>query len=313
MAVGGRRVPGGASGGCGACGPGCRPHRWWWHQPVRQTLPPAGTRHHTGGMFHTAENIPAATAAGTAERVPRRNRTARLRLFCFHHAGGSPWSFAGWGQHLGRGVEVVPVSMPPRSSAPGGVPGAVSTMDALVREVTRQLTPFLDGPYAFYGHSMGSLVAHGAAQRIVAAGRRPPASFVAGAHRAPHLQAAPGPTVGLSDSASLELLLGLGGAGRLLRESPARMRSVVHRLREDLRVAATHRHPVAGHRPLPCPVHAMLGDRDPLVPTADAEAWRLHTSGPFSFRVLPGGHFFHREDKGRFFAELEDVLWDGVR
>ncbi|MFI6146102.1 thioesterase II family protein [Streptomyces sp. NPDC051109] len=259
-------------------------------------------------MFHTAANIPVSRAAGTAKSIPARSAPTRLRLFCFHHAGGSAWSFSGWGQWLGRGVEVVPVSMPPRSAPAAGVPGAVSTMDDLVREVTSQLTPFLDEPYAFYGHSMGALVSYGVAQRHIAAGRRPPACFVAGAHRAPHVQAAPDLTVGLSDRASLELLLGLGGAGRLLRENPVRMGTVVQRLRDDLRVCGTYRHPEAGHRPLPCPVHVLLGSGDPLVPAADAEAWRVHAGGPFSFRTLPGGHFFNREHKDLFFAELGRIL-----
>ncbi|SDP81169.1 Surfactin synthase thioesterase subunit [Streptomyces sp. cf386] len=258
-------------------------------------------------MFRTTANTGTNPTTGT----PTRGEVTRLRLFCFHHAGGSAWSFAGWGHRLGSGVEVVPVPMPPRSAptagAPG-VPGAVSTMDALVDEVTRQLAPALDRPYAFYGHSMGSLVAHGVAQRQLAAGRRAPACFVAGAHRAPHLPPAPALEVAPSDEAALDLLLGLGGAGRLLRENPARMRAVVDQLREDLRVCGTHRRPPSGHRPLPCPLHVMIGDRDPLVTVADAEAWRVHTSARFALHTLPGGHFFVREQKDLFFEELRRAL-----
>ncbi|MFD4376449.1 thioesterase II family protein [Streptomyces sp. NPDC058486] len=231
-----------------------------------------------------------------------------MRLFCFHHAGGSAWSFAGWGQWLGSAVDVVPVAMPPRAPAADGVPGAVGTMDALVCEVTRQLTPSLDGPYAFYGHSMGSLVAYGVAQRHLAAGGRPPECFVAGAHRAPHVPTASGLTVEPTDGASLELLLGLGGAGRLLRENPSRTRAVAGRLRDDLHVAGTYRHPEPAPPPLPCPVHVLHGDDDPLVSAAAARAWRRHAGAGFSFRSLPGGHFFHRDDKERFFAELGRIL-----
>ncbi|MDH2391189.1 thioesterase domain-containing protein [Streptomyces sp. HNM0663] len=231
----------------------------------------------------------------------------RLKLFCFHHAGGSAWSFAGWGQWLGRAIEVVPVSLPPRSVSATGAPGAVSTMADLVREVTGRLAPSLDEPYAFYGHSMGSLVAYGVAQAQLAAGRRPPLCFVAGAHRAPHLPA-PDMTAELSDSGSLELLSGLGGAGRLLRENPRRMRAVVDRLREDLLVGATYRHPAEGHRPLPCPVHVLHGSDDPLVPAAHAAAWNRHADGIFSLRAMPGGHFFHKEHKELFFEELGQAL-----
>ncbi|MFE0251235.1 thioesterase II family protein [Streptomyces sp. NPDC059010] len=258
-------------------------------------------------MAHMTGNIAGGTArgvdAGAARRGAVRGGSRRLRLFCFHHAGGSAWSFAGWGQWLGREVEVVPVSLPPRSAAPAGADGAVSTMDDLVHEVTRQLAPALDEPYAFYGHSMGSLIAYGVAQRRLAEGRRPPACFVAAAHRAPHLPP-PDSIVEPSDGATLELLLGLGGAGRLLRENPGRMSAVMQRLRQDLLVSATYRHPVESERPLSCPVHVLHGRGDALVPTAHAAAWNRHAEGTFSLRTMPGGHFFHKEHKELFFEEL---------
>ncbi|MGW1519567.1 thioesterase II family protein [Streptomyces sp. NPDC001436] len=256
--------------------------------------------------YATQDTVNGATA-GTPQRVVARGETAPLRLFCFHHAGGSAWSFAGWDRRLGPGIEVVPVSLLPRSVSVPGSPGSVSTMDDLVREVAGRFAPAFDEPYAFYGHSMGSLVAYGVAQRRLAAGRRPPACFVTGAHRAPHLPA-PELTTDLSDTAALELLLGLGGAGRLLRENPRRMRAAVDRLRQDLLVSATYRHPAEGHRPLPCPVHVLHGSDDPLVPLAHAAAWDRHAAGPFSLRVMPGGHFFHKEHQGLFFEELRRTL-----
>ncbi|MYY06578.1 MULTISPECIES: alpha/beta fold hydrolase [unclassified Streptomyces] len=248
------------------------------------------------------------TAPGRRRRTVPGGESAPLRLFCFHHAGGSAWSFAGWGRRLGPEIEVVPVALPPRSVSAPGSAGSVSTMGDLVREVAQRLAPALEErPYAFYGHSMGSLVAHGVTQRQLAAGRRPPVAFVTGAHRAPHLPA-PELTMDLSDTAALELLLGLGGTGRLLRENPGRMSAVVERLRQDLLVSASYRYPAAEHRPLPCPVHVLHGSQDPLVPTAHAAAWQHHAAGPFSLRVLPGGHFFHKEHKKLFFEELRRAL-----
>ncbi|AGL16532.1 thioesterase II family protein [Actinoplanes sp. N902-109] len=244
-------------------------------------------------------------AGGLAQRVTGRRRTTRLRLFCFHHAGGSAWSFAGWEQRLGREIDVVPVSLPPRS-VPGSS-GSVSTMGDVVRDVTRRFAAVLDEPHAFYGHSMGSLVAYGVAQRRLAAGHRPPVCFVTAAHRAPHLPA-PDLIRNLSDTAALELLLGLGGTGRLLRADPRRLRAVADRLRQDLLVHATYRYPPAGHRPLPCPVHVLHGSDDPLVPTAHAAAWRRHAAGSFSLRVMPGGHFFPMEHEETFFEELRQAL-----
>lgn len=248
-------------------------------------------------MAHPTRYATVETSGATVGAAP-------LRLFCFAHAGGSAWSFAGWGHRLGREIAVVPVSLPPRSMS-------VSTMDDLVREVDERFVPALDEPYAFYGHSMGSLVAYGVAQRRLAAGRPPPVCFVVGAHRAPHLPA-PDLIGDLSDAVTLELLLGLGGAGRLLRESPRRMRAVVDRLRQDLLISATYRHPAEGHRPLPCPIHVFHGSDDQLVSAAHAAAWDRHTVGSFSLRVLPGGHFFHKEHQELFLTELRKACsWRG--
>jgi pyochelin biosynthesis protein PchC len=36
----------------------------------------------------------------------------------------------------------------------------------------------------------------------------------------------------------------------------------------------------------------MTGDRDALNTTADAAAWAAHTTGAFTLRVYPGGHFY---------------------
>jgi len=50
------------------------------------------------------------------------------------------------------------------------------------------------------------------------------------------------------------------------------------------------------------------GSDDPLVPAAHAAAWNRHAEGSFSLRVMPGGHFFHKEHKELFFGELRRAL-----
>jgi surfactin synthase thioesterase subunit len=48
--------------------------------------------------------------------------------------------------------------------------------------------------------------------------------------------------------------------------------------------------------PLELPVTALLGQDDPVETAADLRAWSEH-GRPFEFRQLPGGHFFHREER----------------
>lgn len=65
-------------------------------------------------------------------------------------------------------------------------------------------------------------------------------------------------------------------------------------LRADFRV-------LAGYRPsatsvLPCPIHVFGGERD-RVSRRELEAWRQHTSDAFSVALLPGDHFYLREQE----------------
>ena len=74
-----------------------------------------------------------------------------LRLFCFPHAGGGAAAFHGWAERLPRGVVVVPMR-PPRPNKP-------DNMADLVSLLSDAMQPYLDEPFAFFGHSMGAIVA----------------------------------------------------------------------------------------------------------------------------------------------------------
>jgi pyochelin biosynthesis protein PchC len=61
-------------------------------------------------------------------------------------------------------------------------------------------------------------------------------------------------------------------------------------------------------RPLRCPVTALAGDRDPLVPAAQAAAWERHRGAAFRLRVFAGGHFFLR----RQVAAITQLIGDHI-
>jgi len=210
-------------------------------------------------------------------------RTARLRLFCFPHAGAGASAFRDWRDALGRDVDVLPVQLPGRGTRRDEP--AHEDMDALVADTAKGLDPWLDDtPYAFLGHSMGALLAYELTHHLVGRG---PAHLVVSGHRAPHLRW-PGYTGDTVSEEQAGRMLGLlEGPGADDREPGAAVRPV---LRTDLSLCARHR-----HRPRPAldvPLTALGGADDPLVPENTLTAWRDHTTGPFHSAVLPGGHFF---------------------
>lgn len=82
---------------------------------------------------------------------------SRLRLFCFHHAGGTASFFREWSSLLGNDVEVIAVQLPGRENRRDEK--MCTCMDALTGDLEQAMAGQLDKPFAFFGHSLGALVA----------------------------------------------------------------------------------------------------------------------------------------------------------
>src|ERR671919_747384 len=87
----------------------------------------------------------------------RRNPAADLRLFCFPYAGGAASIFRTWPSGLPGSIDVAAVQLPGRETRLAEPP--VRRLDALVAAMAPALEPFLDRPFALFGHSMGALIA----------------------------------------------------------------------------------------------------------------------------------------------------------
>src|SRR5215210_6080354 len=98
---------------------------------------------------------------------------ARLRLFCFPYAGGSAHIFSQWPQFLPDFIEVCAVQPPGRGSRLREEP--FQRLDALVVAATSALGPFMNMPFAFFGHSMGGTIGFEVARRLRRLGMDGPA------------------------------------------------------------------------------------------------------------------------------------------
>src|SRR4051812_16202346 len=102
---------------------------------------------------------------------PTLRRQARLRLFCFPYAGGGTSIFRTWSRYLPPSIEIYPVQLPGRESRLMEEP--FHHMADLVEYLGQTLLPQLDGPYAFFGHSMGALIGFELARYLRRRGHSP--------------------------------------------------------------------------------------------------------------------------------------------
>ncbi|MDX3191567.1 alpha/beta fold hydrolase [Streptomyces sp. MN03-5084-2B] len=229
--------------------------------------------------------------------APAGRKPGTLRLFGFHHAGGGPSAFAGWRYALGGAVEVVPVAVPAEP---------YRDLAALVERVADDLAPRLDEPYVCYGHSMGALVAYRLARLREERGGRLPDRLLLGAFAAPHLAHPISRARNLSDAELESWLLSVSDVPAGLLGGGRRRAAMLAKLREDLRLCATHQEDPRA--PLPVPIDVFAGTADPLVPLADAQEWAAYSAAGTRVHPIPGGHFFPRQSKSVFFERIRSVL-----
>ncbi|GLF95629.1 thioesterase II family protein [Streptomyces yaizuensis] len=229
----------------------------------------------------------------------------RLRMFCFPYAGGGASAYAGWQRRLGAAVDVQPVQLPGREGRMADP--RFTDLRALVDDLDEQLGPALEGPHVLYGHSMGALIAFALAQRRHARGRQLPLALLLSAHRAPHLPP-PAITNGrVSDDGELiRGLAELGGLPRALLDRPEWLAALLPVVRGDLLLCASSGN--VERAPVPVPVHTFAGVDDRLVTVREIREWSAYTTRESENRVLPGGHFFIREQEAVFLEHLTGVL-----
>jgi pyochelin biosynthetic protein PchC len=218
---------------------------------------------------------------------------AALRLVFFPHAGGSASFYRPFGGALPEHAEPVIVQYPGREDRLQEQPYVA--MDKLVDGLTEALDALGDKPVWYFGHSMGASVAHEVARRRAARGRPLPERLIVSARPGPARQK-PGDKH-LDEDRLWADVCALGGTDPRLLAMPEIRAMALPAIRADYQLIETYR-PGLG-TDLDVPVTACLSDRDPEVTRADAEAWRVVTTGPFEVKCFPGDHFYLRNDGER--------------
>ena len=116
------------------------------------------------------------------DRAPA-NQAVRLRLFCFPFAGGGASFYTGWEPGLPAGVAVQAVQFPGRENLLRESP--ISDLMLLVEAAAAAIKPVTTFPYAFFGHSLGALVAFELVRKFRREGVTAPSALVVSAHGAP--------------------------------------------------------------------------------------------------------------------------------
>jgi medium-chain acyl-[acyl-carrier-protein] hydrolase len=219
---------------------------------------------------------------------------ARARLFCFPYAGGGATVFRTWRSGLPAGIDLCPVQLPGRENRLHEPP--FTSIGPLVEALEEALQPYMNVPFAFFGYSLGALIAFEFARLLRRRGAAEPLRLFTAAAQAPHLSRPP-PISNLPDDVFIEALSRrYEGMQQEVLTDPSLMKLFLPALRADFTLLDGYTYAPAP--PLNCPITALGGTRDHVIDPQRIRAWAVHTLAEFKIRMLPGGHFFLNSDRG---------------
>ena len=225
-----------------------------------------------------------------------------MRLFCFPYSGASAAAvYSRWRRLLPSWIDVRPVELPGRGHRLAEP--LHSRFSTLVAKLAEELASDVRTPFAFFGHSLGSIVAFEMAHVFESRyGLSPSMLFLSGGS-APDARDYSRYALPFSNEQLIQELQRLKGTHPEVFENPDLLELTLPILRADFLVCGSYR-PQASRPRLRCPIHVFAGAKDSAV--GEPTDWRLETTADFGCDVLPGDHFFIHDCESQVLERLVD-------
>lgn len=221
--------------------------------------------------------------------VFRPRPAAAFRLFCFPHAGGAPVAFFPWVAQFSKEIECVCLQYSGRAHRLRE-PSSTSVRQ-LVDGILQEIDDLSEKPFAFYGHSLGGIVAFELTRALRQLGRPGPRHLYIGAARPPQMASSRPPIHMLPDGDFVAAVNSrYGGIPSAIAADSGAMEMILPGLRGDFTAYETYQFRPSD--PLAIPITIFGGAQDTAVAPECLQGWGQHTDAAFDIKLLPGGHFF---------------------
>lgn len=252
--------------------------------------------------------MPVLTDTAKWLQIPKPDTNAKYRLFCFPYSGAGASVYQFWPPLLPE-VEVCAIQLPGRESRRLETP--LTAVGDVILPVLNEIAPYLDKPFALFGHSLGALIAFELARHLHDEGSVIPLHLFVAAKRAPHM---PDPAPPIHELPDREFVEGLceryNGIPKEVLQEEDLMQMLLPALRADLTMNETYVY--SNGTRLDCPITACGGLQDVSSSRNALEGWRLQTTGLFKLHMFPGDHFFLKTARVPLLRLVADELQASV-
>jgi medium-chain acyl-[acyl-carrier-protein] hydrolase len=227
-----------------------------------------------------------------------------VRLICFPFAGAGASLYAPWSRLLPSCVEIIGVELPGRGLRALEEP--VERLEDHLQPLASALAQRFDKPVAFFGHSMGAVLAFEVAYLLHSEYGRSPVHLFASGARCPSLGFEIPARAGLTDLDLVQLLRQYNGTPSEVLENAELLDLIFPALRADLLAIGNYK--CNRREPLACSITAIGGEEDPFVERSELEGWRTFTNAEFAVQMVPGDHFFLKSNGVKLMERLRQTL-----
>ncbi len=229
---------------------------------------------------------------------------SHVRLFCFPYAGGGSSGYYPWAREISSEIELCLVQLPGREDRWHETP--FTRMEPLIEAMAQALEPYMDVPFAFYGHSLGALISFELARYLRRQQAPEPLRLLVSACHAPQLPMRDEPMSQLPEAEFIQALRRFNGTPESILQDPEMLKLLLPLLRADLALYETYTY--VPEEPLNLPVSAYGGLNDFRATRDEVEAWKTQTKDAFIFRMYAGDHFFINTKRNVFLQGLGQDL-----
>ena len=219
------------------------------------------------------------------DRGSANARPAASTLYIFPHAGGSATFYVPFAKAFSADIQRVAVQYPGRRDR--GLT-QLPSIPEFADEIFTMMGPTAptDRPVAFFGHSMGGLLAFEVALRFQSAGHPITALFVSSCAAPGHIRYK---ELQGSDRDILNVVAQVTDTNPEMLANDEFAATILPTLQSVRAIAAYTRAPEVT---VSCPIHAFVADNDIIVAEENMTAWSDRTTNEFSLQTFAGDHFY---------------------